>query len=858
MAIIDKIKLSGQTFDIQDSNASKTVELTQAEYDALVTKDPNTYYIITDATPIDITNYYTKTDTDDLLDDKLDVTAYTPTDLSNYYTKSETSGATQIQTALASKQTTLTAGTNISITTGETADTINCTLSGGTLINISNSKINCTAPIRYGTGNGGVIVGPSINTNKASGMNSISNGGDGNTASGQYSYAEGFNTQSTKNSSHSEGWFTIASGNYSHTEGNHTKTTNESEHASGKYNVSSSASTTFGNSGNTLFSVGNGTADNARHNAFEIRQNGDIYLTLDGQDVKLQDQLGGGSSYTAGDGIDITNNVISVTGKADTSAVTEVNDVVTAHAANTAIHVTAQDKSNWNAKSDFSGSYNDLTDKPTIPTVPTNVSDFTNDAGYITSDAISGKADTSAVTEIQDSLSGYVTTDTEQIISGRKIFTYTSSSNKAIEFKQTDDSSKVGFRVRTSAATNNELASFEFRPNTFTIDNVQHPLIYFGHYRTTNAANAGVQQTVVGFRQYDQLNAAAYHYLLPLPDKAKTPFNLTTTFKDYYAPMGFKNGSTMITADNTGVVDISSEFSGKVDTSLYNTYTAATDTALASKADTATTYTKTEVDTALASKQTTLTAGTGISIVDNVINAEGGGKAVSGGTNISVTTGETADTINCTLPISKGSGTSNSLILGTGNGNTASGQYSIAVGGRNNSSSKYCSLVGGNENNVSNEYETAFGNSNKTNYASTTFGDSGNTLFSVGNGSNYLFRHNAFEIRQDGSIYIPDLSNGTSYRDRPMIKLQDALGGGGSSYSAGTGIDITNDVISVSGVVMSSAITTSVTSSSTDAQVPSAKAVNDKLGGLSLVKLTQAEYDALETKDNSTLYVIVN
>ena len=32
-----------------------------------------------------------------------------------------------------------------------------------------------------------------------------------------------------------------------------------------------------------------------------------------------------------------------------------------------------------------SGSYNDLTDKPTIPTVPTNVSAFTNDAGYLTS-----------------------------------------------------------------------------------------------------------------------------------------------------------------------------------------------------------------------------------------------------------------------------------------------------------------------------------------------------------------------------------------------------------------------------------------------------------------------------------------
>lgn len=33
----------------------------------------------------------------------------------------------------------------------------------------------------------------------------------------------------------------------------------------------------------------------------------------------------------------------------------------------------------------FSGDYNDLTNKPTIPTVPTNVSNFTNDAGYITS-----------------------------------------------------------------------------------------------------------------------------------------------------------------------------------------------------------------------------------------------------------------------------------------------------------------------------------------------------------------------------------------------------------------------------------------------------------------------------------------
>jgi hypothetical protein len=38
------------------------------------------------------------------------------------------------------------------------------------------------------------------------------------------------------------------------------------------------------------------------------------------------------------------------------------------------------------ATDDFSGDYNDLTNQPTIPTVPTNVSAFMNDAGYLTTE----------------------------------------------------------------------------------------------------------------------------------------------------------------------------------------------------------------------------------------------------------------------------------------------------------------------------------------------------------------------------------------------------------------------------------------------------------------------------------------
>ncbi|MBQ6628522.1 MAG: tail fiber protein [Methanosphaera sp.] len=48
------------------------------------------------------------------------------------------------------------------------------------------------------------------------------------------------------------------------------------------------------------------------------------------------------------------------------------------------------------------GDYDDLTNKPTIPTVPTTVSSFTNDAGYITSSALSGYATTSALDDVQD------------------------------------------------------------------------------------------------------------------------------------------------------------------------------------------------------------------------------------------------------------------------------------------------------------------------------------------------------------------------------------------------------------------------------------------------------------------------
>ena len=65
---------------------ARKVLLTQAEYDALVEKDKNTIYIITDATDdgadVDLTNYYTKDEVDTAIQN-------VEVDLTDYYTKSE-------------------------------------------------------------------------------------------------------------------------------------------------------------------------------------------------------------------------------------------------------------------------------------------------------------------------------------------------------------------------------------------------------------------------------------------------------------------------------------------------------------------------------------------------------------------------------------------------------------------------------------------------------------------------------------------------------------------------------------------------------------------------------------------------
>ena len=165
--------------------------------------------------------------------------------------------------------------------------------------NISTATGVNSAALNNGTASGEGSV--AMNYGKADGKGSVAIG-LGTVAKGEYSLAQGHKSRANNHDSHAEGYGTNASRDQSHTEGivtttnglashaegqgsttgtnatashaegSYTIANNESEHAQGKYNVSDTE-----NSG-TLFTIGNGTAKDNRHNVVGIYHNGDINI----------------------------------------------------------------------------------------------------------------------------------------------------------------------------------------------------------------------------------------------------------------------------------------------------------------------------------------------------------------------------------------------------------------------------------------------------------------------------------------------------------------------------------------------------------------------------------------------------
>ncbi len=191
------------------------------------------------------------------------------------------------------------------------------------------------------------------------------------TASGAYSHAEGRSSTASGSVSHAEGTDTVASGIRSHASGWGTIAKGQNQTAIGKYNVEDT------NEKYALI-VGNGTST-ARSNAFTVDWSGNA--EAGGKKLATETYVEGKIA-----GIptpDVSGQIVEQIATHNTSSAAH-NDIrqsisekangsdLTSHTGNSTVHITADERAKWNGKSDFSGSYNDLSDKPTIPTAYTH------------------------------------------------------------------------------------------------------------------------------------------------------------------------------------------------------------------------------------------------------------------------------------------------------------------------------------------------------------------------------------------------------------------------------------------------------------------------------------------------------
>ena len=254
------------------------------------------------------------------------------------------------------------------------------------------------------------------------------------------------------------------------------------------------------------------------------------------------------------------------------------------------------------------------------------------------------------------------------------------------------------------------------------------------------------------------------------------------------------------------------------------------------------------INEAVSGKQDTLSAGTNIQINNNVISATD--TKYTAGRGIAIAN----NTVAFDLPIYLG-GKPSSISITQSTGNT---QY-------DNKSNGFSSAAIGAGLKALNQYEVAVGvhNVERPEVEGIAFGGSGYTLFTVGNGcgSSSTQRHNALEIRQNGDIYISDTNASGDFCEKPMIKLQDALGQGGGGVtsgqvqtmidnslvgyqeelSAGTNVQISNNVISATDTKYTAGDGITISNNVISAKIWSG---------------TQAQYDAITTKDSSTIYLI--
>ena len=205
--------------------------------------------------------------------------------------------------------------------------------------------------------------------------------GSNATSSGESSHAEGMYAQATGNYSHAEGYNTIASGESSHAEGNNTKASSQYQHVQGKHNIEDK-------NGKYAHIVGNGDSKN-KSNAHTLDWNGNAWYAgkvtqegtpTDDKDLtnkKYVDDKVAGIVNSAPETLDTLQELATALGNDPnfaTTVATQIGKKVDKVDGMSLTHndLTNELKANYDAAYTYSQakhSYNDLTDKPTIPSI---------------------------------------------------------------------------------------------------------------------------------------------------------------------------------------------------------------------------------------------------------------------------------------------------------------------------------------------------------------------------------------------------------------------------------------------------------------------------------------------------------
>ena len=258
---------------------------------------------------VDLTNYYTKSEVDDLVDNvEVDLTGYATTNYvntevakksdvghqhTNYAVSTHTHDDYVTETELANKH---------YATEEYVANALEIYDSDGATVDLTNyyTKTEVDEKIvgKEGTGEHGEIFNNYL-ANKASGQYSHAEGNN-TTATSSYAHAEGNYSHATSSAAHAEGWGSKAAGQYSHAEGWFTTAKGDAQHTQGKFNI-------VDNENRYAHIVGNGKSG-ADSNAHTLDWNGNAWFAgkvyIGGTSMDDATELGvGGASGS----VDLTN-----------------------------------------------------------------------------------------------------------------------------------------------------------------------------------------------------------------------------------------------------------------------------------------------------------------------------------------------------------------------------------------------------------------------------------------------------------------------------------------------------------------------------------------------------------------------